>query len=347
MFDKLLTSARVRDLESMIAAINKSQAVITFNVDGTIVDANANFLSAMGYALSEIKGQHHRMFVDDTYAHSADYHQFWEALARGEFQAAEYKRFGKGQREVWIQASYNPILDASGKPYKVVKFATDITDQVRMRQENARIKDRLEKSLSRIVTASGQTQVIVDSVAKGSTEMLTAVSDISRSMSESQAAVDAVSSQSKTAGEAVDKLSAAAQSMTNIVSLIHDIASKIDLLALNAAIESARAGDAGRGFAVVSDEVKRLAAQTTSATDRIADEIGQMQQTTGNVVEALDGIRRSISDVVSNTTTIASATEEQTAVTREIANNMGQAQSAVAEIGAEIHKMAEVAGIAA
>lgn len=347
MFDKLFTSARVRDLESMIAAINKSQAVITFNVDGTIVDANTNFLSAMGYALSEIKGQHHRMFVDDTFAQSIDYHQFWEALARGEFQAAEYKRFGKGQREVWIQASYNPILNASGKPYKVVKFATDITDQVRMRQENARIKDRLEKSLSRIVTASGQTQVIVDSVAKGSTEMLTAVSDISRSMSESQAAVDAVSTQSKTAGEAVDKLSAAAQSMTNIVSLIHDIASKIDLLALNAAIESARAGDAGRGFAVVSDEVKRLAAQTTSATDRIADEIGQMQKTTGNVVEALDGIRRSISDVVSNTTTIASATEEQTAVTREIANNMGQAQSAVAEIGAEIHKMAEVAGIAA
>jgi methyl-accepting chemotaxis protein len=110
-----------------IAAINKSQVVIEFNLDGTIVTANQNFLDAMGYSLAEIQGRHHSMFVDPSYRDTAEYKAFWAALNRGEYQAAEYKRIAKGGREVWIQASYNPILDMNGRPYKVVKFATDIT----------------------------------------------------------------------------------------------------------------------------------------------------------------------------------------------------------------------------
>eukprot|EP01035_Chromulina_nebulosa_P005313 gene5313-7204_t len=108
-------------------AISKSQAVIEFDLDGTIITANQNFLSLLGYELSEIVSQHHRMFVDPAYAGSADYRNFWDRLRRGEFNAAEYKRIGKGGKEVWIQASYNPVFGKDGKPVKVVKFATDVT----------------------------------------------------------------------------------------------------------------------------------------------------------------------------------------------------------------------------
>jgi len=111
----------------MIAAINRSQAVIEFTTDGRILSANENFLAAMGYGLEEIRGQHHSLFVDAVQRGSAEYRAFWEKLARGEYDAGKYKRLAKGGREIWIQASYNPILDASGRPVKVVKFATDIT----------------------------------------------------------------------------------------------------------------------------------------------------------------------------------------------------------------------------
>jgi len=115
------------DYEGQITAINKSQAVIEFDLEGHILDANENFLAAMGYSLSEIKGQHHSMFVDPSYKLSAEYAAFWQSLKAGEHSEGEYKRIAKGGREIWIRASYNPIFDSSGKPFKVVKFATDVT----------------------------------------------------------------------------------------------------------------------------------------------------------------------------------------------------------------------------
>ena len=110
-------------------AIGKSQAVIEFNLDGTVVTANDNFLKTLGYSLDEIKGKHHRMFCEATYANSPEYQTFWAKLNRGEFESAVYRWVAKGGKEIWIQASYNPIVDANGKPYKVVQFATDITGQ--------------------------------------------------------------------------------------------------------------------------------------------------------------------------------------------------------------------------
>ncbi len=124
-----LDQERFADYAGQVAAIRKSQAVIEFNMDGTVLDANDKFLGALGYTLDEIKGRHHSMFVDEAFRQSAEYKEFWVRLNRGEYQAAEYKRIGKGGREVWIQASYNPILDPDGKPFKVVKFATDMTEQ--------------------------------------------------------------------------------------------------------------------------------------------------------------------------------------------------------------------------
>ncbi len=124
-----VTAQKLRnaDFEGQIAAARKAQAVIEFSLDGKILDANENFLDTMGYTLDEIKGRHHSMFVDEEYRRSAQYKEFWAALNRGEYQSAEYRRIGKGGKEVWLQASYNPILDLNGKPFKVVKFATDIS----------------------------------------------------------------------------------------------------------------------------------------------------------------------------------------------------------------------------
>ena len=136
-----ITEQKMRDLdvEGQIAAINKAQAVIEFTLDGKIVTANQNFLSALGYTLDEIRGQHHGMFVDPAYRQSAEYRMFWEKLGRGEFDANQYQRFGKGGKEIWIQASYNPILDANGKAFKVVKYATDVTATVKAVQQTREV----------------------------------------------------------------------------------------------------------------------------------------------------------------------------------------------------------------
>ncbi|MCH7944907.1 MAG: PAS domain-containing protein [Armatimonadetes bacterium] len=134
------------DSRGQAAAINKSQAVIEFNMDGTIITANDNFLNALGYTLGEIQGQRHSMFVDAAFAASAEYKTFWEKLNRGEYVAGEFKRIGKGGKEVWIQASYNPIMDADGKPFKVVKYATDVTEARKLADNAARLASAVEGS---------------------------------------------------------------------------------------------------------------------------------------------------------------------------------------------------------
>ncbi len=133
--------ARQAEFEGKVRAMDLAQAVIEFNLDGTVIAANDNFLNTLGYSLDEIRGKHHRMFCEADYAASPTYRDFWGKLNRGEFDAGRYKRIGRGGREVWIQATYNPILDASGRPYKVVKFATDITQQVEL---EASVKRRAE-----------------------------------------------------------------------------------------------------------------------------------------------------------------------------------------------------------
>ena len=142
-----------RELEARLTALDKSQAVIEFNMDGTILSANENFLQTMGYTLSEIKGQHHSMFVDSAYRHSSEYQEFWTILNQGRYHSAEYQRFGKHGKEIWIQASYNPILDINGRTLKVVKFATDITEQKIRAADAAGKKDVAAKDDRRVVVA--------------------------------------------------------------------------------------------------------------------------------------------------------------------------------------------------
>ncbi|MBN8531640.1 MAG: PAS domain S-box protein [Alphaproteobacteria bacterium] len=148
------------DYAAQIDAINKSQAVIQFNLDGTIIDANTNFLGTLGYSLDEIKGKHHAIFVDPAFRESAEYRQFWENLARGQYQAGEYKRFGKGGKEIWIQASYNPIFDLNGKVKKVVKYATDITKAKLDSMNAARLKLALDTCTANVMMADADCNIM-------------------------------------------------------------------------------------------------------------------------------------------------------------------------------------------
>lgn len=147
------TEMQNNDFAGQIAAIGKAQAVIQFNMDGTIITANDNFLNTLGYSLGEIQGKHHSMFVEAAFAASAEYKGFWEKLSRGEYIADEFKRIGKGGKEVWIQASYNPIMDLKGKPFKVVKYATDITEQVQARIESAKMEAMIKNAPTNIILA--------------------------------------------------------------------------------------------------------------------------------------------------------------------------------------------------
>jgi methyl-accepting chemotaxis protein len=302
------------DLAGQIAAIDKAQAVIEFNMDGTIITANPNFLGALGYSLDEIKGRHHSMFVEPSERDSASYREFWAALNRGEYQAAEYKRIGKGGKEVYIQASYNPILDLNGKPFKVVKYATDTTRQVLVRMGNERVRGMME------------------SVAAGSEELNASVREIAEAMTKSRETATGAVEQVASADAQAQRLTDAAQAMSGIVEMINNITGQINLLALNATIESARAGEAGRGFAVVASEVKGLANQAKQATDKIAQEIGSLNQISGDVVGALGAIKQAINNVSEYVTSTAAAIEEQSTVTNEMSTSMQRAAAEAAAI---------------
>lgn len=142
----------IAEYKGQVTAIGKAQATIEFNLDGTIITANDNFLKTMGYTLEEIQGKHHSIFVDEAYRVSSEYRQFWENLNRGEYQASEYRRLGKGGKEVWIQASYNPILDSRGKPFKVIKYATDITAQRRAKSKAESMFSMIEGATANFMT---------------------------------------------------------------------------------------------------------------------------------------------------------------------------------------------------
>ena len=306
---------KAANFAGQIEAIGKSQAVIEFGMDGKVLTANENFLNALGYSLSEIRGQHHSMFVPQDQRGGEAYREFWAGLNRGEFQSGEYQRVGKNGREVWIQASYNPIRDLNGNPYKVVKYATDTTAQVFARMRSEKVRGMME------------------SVAAGAEELNASVREISVAMAKSKETALTAVDRVEAADQQAQRLSQAAESMSSIVQLIGDITGQINLLALNATIESARAGEAGRGFAVVAAEVKNLANQAKQATDKIDQEIGNLNGISGDVVEALISIKKAISDVSEYVTSTAAAVEEQSAVTSEMSSGMQRAAAEAASIG--------------
>jgi len=354
-----VTEERARNAlyAGQIAAINRSQAMICFTLDGTITDANANFLSTMGYTLDEIRGHHHRMFMSPADAASPDYAAFWAALTAGQYQAGEFQRIGKGGRVVWIFGAYNPILDAAGKPCAVVKFATDVTRQVEDRQRRAAGQRAIDgdiaairDSMSRVVRqadetaeASNQTARNVQAVAAGSEEFAASIEELSRHALGAKASVDQVVTRAEEAGAIVVGLTGAADRIGAAVNLIRSIADQTNLLALNATIEAARAGAAGKGFAVVAAEVKALAEQTARATGEIGSQIAAVQMETAKAVSAIDGIGSTIEQLSAITLSVSSAVTEQAAVTRDLTENM---QSAAHSVDTARAAMADIAASA-
>lgn len=294
-----ITNSVVRTKE----AFDKVQALIYFTPDGIIQDANDNFLQCTGYQLADIKGKHHSMFCDPSYAGTSEYKNFWKALQRGELQTGEFQRFGRNGNEIWLNASYTVRYDNDGQVAQVVKYANDITQEKYANQETNET----------IITITGSVNELNSSIA-----------DISRSTGTARDAVHNVQSQAEQANAAVTRMLKSADAMSAVSQLIQNISGQINLLALNAAIEAARAGDAGRGFAVVADEVKRLASQAESSTGQINQEIKDIQSIAIEVDTALKQIQEAIYGLVESSSTVATAAEQQSAVSLGIASNMSK-----------------------
>ena len=356
------------DYEGQIAAVSKAQAVIEFKMDGTVLTANENFLSTLGYSLEEIKGRHHGMFVEESYRQSLDFKEFWAKLGRGELQAAEYKRIGKGGKEVWIQASYNPIFDMNGKPFKVIEYATETTVAVKARESVTRnvvsmmdvvnnlagaseelsavstqMSHNAEETSSQaniVSAASEQVSANVHTVASGVEEMNAAIREISKNAMESARVSQQAVSVANHTNLTIAKLGESSVEIGKVVKVITSIAEQTNLLALNATIEAARAGESGKGFAVVANEVKELAKETAKATEDISKKIETIQNDTQGAVTAI----RQISDVINQindiSNMIASAVEEQTATANEMGRNVSEASKGTSEIAENITSVA-------
>lgn len=381
-----ITAAKVRATEdaAKLSAISNSQAVIEFTPQGEILDANDNFCQGLGYALSEIKGRHHRMFCDATYAASPEYAAFWQKLASGEFIADEFVRFGKGGKEIWIQAAYNPIRNLKGQVYKVVKFATDVTPRMSAITSlgnglKALAGGDLEQSLDNtfvpsmeatrhdfnevvaklraamqtvaenaagIAASSGEIAGASDDLARRTEqqaasleetaaaleEITTTVSDSTHRADEAGRLVTLTKQNAEQSGQivrdaiaAMDQIAKSSGEITNIISVIDEIAFQTNLLALNAGVEAARAGEAGKGFAVVAQEVRELAQRSATAAKEIKTLINASSGYVTNGVNLVGQTGSALSEIVgqvgaihTNVAAIVEASREQSASLKEI-----------------------------
>ncbi|WP_291780399.1 methyl-accepting chemotaxis protein [Luteibacter sp.] len=231
-----------------LAAIDRAQAIIEFELDGTVIAANQNFLDAMGYEAHQVVGAHHRMFLEPGEASSRAYADFWARLQAGELQGGLFRRIGAGGREVWIQATYNPVLDPHGMPVKVIKYATDITAQTRA----ARV---LQVEVGALAEAVSGNSRVAEQGERLASEARRKAADGRHATEEAMRTMEDIRQDTQAVG--------------GILETIDAIAFQTNLLALNAAIEAARAGESGRGFAVVAAEVRQLAVRSAAASREI------------------------------------------------------------------------------
>ena len=258
------------EANAKLGAIDRAMAVIEFNLDGTIITANDNFLQRMGYSLAQIQGKHHRLFCTPELANSTAYSEFWKRLNQGELFNGQFERVDKHGQILWLEANYNPVYDASGRLCKVVKFASDVTARVQQHAADA-------ASAAQAYHISLNTRDVAEKGAD-------VIQQTASGMREIAADID-------TSSQLIAKLGERSQQITAIVNTIRGIADQTNLLALNAAIEAARAGEQGRGFAVVADEVRQLAARTSGSTAEISSMIAMIQDETRQAIESMDSTR--------------------------------------------------------
>jgi len=268
--------------EEKINAINLSMAMIEFTTDGIIINANENFLKTTGYALSEIVGGKHKIFCDNQYVTSKDYAGFWLNLGAGLFSNGKFKRKKKNGEYIWFEATYNPIKDETGKVYKVVKFATDITHSV-LQYEKQKNSVKLASEIS------DKTKVIFQQGIQAIKETNDGVKNIEKSVI--------------VTAENLDSLSVSSHQIQKILNTITRISSQTNLLALNAAIEAARAGEQGRGFSVVATEVRNLSNDISSSTIEISEIIN-------NIFKETELSLLNIKEVVSNNNKVMTLTND-------------------------------------
>lgn len=262
------TISKSREHQDLLTALDRSLAIIEFSLNGTILNANDNFLKSVNYTKSQIIGKHHRIFCEPEEAASQAYVDFWQTLASGEYVSDRFKRIDSNGHVVWLEASYNPVHDDEGELYKVVKFATVIT-----RQMNRELEVR--QTAETAYDISQQTD-------KDATDGFAVIESMVQIM-------DKLAEEMNSASEGIVALDAQSAKVFELVETIRGIADQTNLLALNAAIEAARAGEQGRGFAVVADEVRQLASRTSIATTQIVDVVSQNKKLTEEAVTLIEG----------------------------------------------------------
>ncbi|WP_326538557.1 methyl-accepting chemotaxis protein [Pseudorhodoferax sp.] len=308
----------LRDAEatSQLAAVGRAQAVIEFTLDGHILRCNRNFLDAMGYASAdELVGRHHSMFVSPQERNSREYAAFWQRLANGEHHRGQFRRVGRQGNDVWIEASYSPVVNQSGQPFKVVKYATDIT----ARFEATQLVQQAFEQLQQLVRDGAEH-------ARGAHAHTREVA--AAALAGEQAIGGAIQS--------MDRISADSQRIAEMVGLINGIAFQTNLLALNAAVEAARAGEQGRGFAVVASEVRNLARRSADAAQEIKGVIAasgdSVQQgsarvhESGRAIQQMQEAARRASTIMDG---IVQAARTQDARLGAVRQAMGQLEHAV------------------